>query len=46
MTINHTHPIYTRESDRIEMIEKRFNSLYGRIIEQRRNKPNTRTCIL
>ncbi len=42
MTINHTHPIYTREGDRTEMIEKRFNILYGKIIEQRRSREKVR----
>ena len=46
MQINHLHPFYESESSKNETIEKRFNILYGRIIEKRQNRENVREYTL
>ena len=35
MTIIHKHPIYSDEMSKAEIINKRFNAVYGLILEKR-----------
>ncbi len=35
MTITHRHPIYSDETSKTEVINKRFYTIYGSIIEKR-----------
>ncbi len=35
MTITHRHPVYSDETSKTEVINKRFYAIYGSIIEKR-----------
>jgi hypothetical protein len=35
MNINHKHPIYENESNKLNVLQKRFTRVYGALIEKR-----------